>query len=177
MIIIDANGLTGDGIVLTSTADNSIIRGLVIRDFTGDGIQIDSGSSGNTIEGNYIGSFGAGGTNLGSTESNTALGINILGNNNTIGGTTAASRNVIGGNQSHGIRITGVGASSNVVLGNYIGTDATGLVDAGNSLNGIYIVRVQPTNTIGGLTAASRNIISGNDNAGIAVDHSGTTGN
>ncbi len=177
LIIIDANGLIGDGIVLTSTADNSIIRGLVIRDFTGDGIQIDSGSSGNTIEGNYIGSFGAGGTNLGSTESNTALGINILGNNNTIGGTTATSRNVIGGNQSHGIRITGAGASSNVVLGNYIGTDATGLVDVGNSLNGIYIDSSATNNTIGGLTAASRNIIAGNDNAGIAVDHAGTTGN
>ncbi len=177
IIIIDANGVTGDGIVLTSTADNSVIRGLVLRDFVGDGIQINSGSSGNTIAGNYIGSFGAGGTDLGVNESNTAIGINILGDNNTIGGTTAASRNVIGGNQSHGIRITGAGAFSNIVLGNYIGTDATGLVDVGNSLNGIYIDSSATNNTIGGLTAASRNIIAGNDNAGIAVDNSGTTGN
>jgi hypothetical protein len=176
-VIIDGNGLIGDGLVLTSTADNSIIRGLVIRDFTGDGIQIDSGSTGNTIAGNYIGSFGVGGTDLGATERNTALGINLLGSNNTIGGTTAASRNLIGGNQSHGIRITGAGASSNVVLGNYIGTDATGLVDVGNSLNGIYIDSSATNNTIGGLTASSRNVISGNDNAGIAVDHAGTTGN
>ena len=66
-VIIDGNGLIGDGLVLTLTADNSIIRGLVIRDFTGDGIQVDSGSTGNTIAGNYIGSFGVGGTDLGST--------------------------------------------------------------------------------------------------------------
>ena len=176
-VIIDGNGLIGDGLVLTSTADNSIIRGLVIRDFTGDGIQIDSGSTGNTIAGNYIGSFGVGGTDLGATERNTALGINLLGSNNTIGGTTAASRNLIGGNQSHGIRITGAGASSNIVLGNYIGTDVTGLLDVGNSLNGIYIDSSATNNTIGGLTASSRNVISGNDNAGIAVDHAGTTGN
>jgi choice-of-anchor C domain-containing protein len=176
-VIIDGNGLIGDGLVLTLNADNSIIRGLVIRDFTGDGIQIDSGSTGNTIAGNYIGSFGVGGTDLGATERNTALGINLLGSNNTIGGTTAASRNVIGGNQSHGIRITGAGGSSNVVLGNYIGTDATGLVDVGNSLNGIYIDSGATNNTIGGLTASSRNVISGNDNAGIAVDNVGTTGN
>lgn len=176
-VIIDGNGLIGDGLVLTSTADNSIIRGLVIRDFTGDGIQIDSGSTGNTIEGNYIGSFGIAGTDLGATERNTALGINLLGSNNTIGGTTAASRNVIGGNQSHGIRITGAGASSNFVIGNYIGTDATGLVDVGNSLNGIYIDSSATNNTVGGLTASSRNVISGNDNAGIALDHAGTTGN
>ncbi|RLS76896.1 MAG: DUF4347 domain-containing protein, partial [Planctomycetota bacterium] len=176
-VIIDGNGLIGDGLVLTLTADNSIIRGLVIRDFTGDGIQIDSGSTGNTIAGNYIGSFGVGGPDLGSTERNTALGINLLGSNNTIGGTTAASRNVIGGNQSHGIRITGAGASSNVVAGNYIGTDATGLVDVGNSLNGISVDSSATNNTIGGLTSSSRNVISGNDNAGIAVDHVGTTGN
>ncbi len=125
--------------MLTSTADNSIVRGLVIRDFVGDGIQIDSGSSGNTIEGNYIGSFGAGGTNLGSTEANTLYGINVLGNNNTIGGTTAVSRNVIGGNQASGIRLTGAGAYSNTVIGNYIGTDRTGTTATANSTHGIFI--------------------------------------
>ena len=84
LIVIDANGIVGDGFVLASTADNCIIRGFVLRDFAGDGIQINSGSSGNTIAGNYIGSFGAGGTDLGINERNTALGINILGDNNTI---------------------------------------------------------------------------------------------
>ncbi|MBH0204115.1 MAG: DUF4347 domain-containing protein, partial [Nitrospira sp.] len=40
-IILDGNNaFTGDGLVLSSTADGSTIRGLVIRDFTGNGITI-----------------------------------------------------------------------------------------------------------------------------------------
>ncbi len=155
--------------MLTATADNSIIRGLVIRDFVGDGIQIDSGSSGNTIEGNYIGSFGAGGTNLGATEANTLYGINVLGNNNTIGGTTAVSRNVIGGNQAAGIRLTGAGAFSNSVIGNYIGTDRTGIAATANSTHGIFIDAGANTNTIGGSTSSHTNVISGNSQCGIWI--------
>ncbi len=171
--MIDANGVTGDGFVLTATADNSIIRGFVLRDFVGDGIQIDSGSSGNTIVGNYIGSFGAGGTNLGVNEQNTGVGIRVLGDNNIIGGTTAATRNVIGGNQSHGIFITGASATYNTVQGNYIGTDATGATATANLGAGIEIA--SSNNTIGGTTTAHRNIISGNSLEGI--DLTGTSAN
>ncbi len=59
-IILDGdNSFTGDGLVLTSSADGSVIRGFVIRDFTGDAIEIQAGSDGNTIAGNYIGSLSA----------------------------------------------------------------------------------------------------------------------
>ncbi len=49
------NSFTGDGFVLTATADGTTIRGFVIRDFSGDGIEIQASSDGNTIAGNYIG--------------------------------------------------------------------------------------------------------------------------
>ncbi len=175
LIIIDANGVVGDGLVLTSTADNSIIRGLVIRDFVGDGIQIDAGSDGNTVVGNYIGSFGAGGTDLGASEQNTANGIYVLGANNTIGGTTAATRNVIGGNQSNGIRISGASATNNVVLGNYIGTDRTGVTATANLQNGIQIDTSATGTTIGGTSSGARNIISGNSGSGISNNVANTT--
>ena len=48
----------------------------------------------------------------------------------------------------------------NVIEGNFIGTDATGLVDLGNTDAGIA-VRDSPDNTIGGTTPEARNVISG----------------
>ena len=47
-------------------------------------------------------------------------------NNNTIGGTTPAARNVISGNLASGVILLFAGSTGNVVAGNYIGTDATG---------------------------------------------------
>ena len=43
---------------------------------------------------------------------------------NTIGGTTAAARNVISGNAVCGVYLIGQGTSGNVVEGDYIGTNA-----------------------------------------------------
>ena len=176
-IILDGNNsFVGDGFVLTSTADGTTIRGFVIRDFSGDGIEIQANSIGNTIAGNYIGRLDSSGVDS-AGNANTGVGIRILGANNIIGGTSSSDRNLISGNDSHGIYITGASATGNTILGNYIGTTVTGQADLGNALNGIFIDSSASNNTIGGLTAASRNIISGNDNAGIAVDNAGTTGN
>ena len=57
--------------------------------------------------------------------------------------------------------IVGAAATGNSVLGNFIGTDATGLLDLGNSQQGVLIDGA-PSNTIGGSTAAARNVISAN---------------
>lgn len=64
-----------------------------------------------------------------------------------------------------GIHINGGG--QNIIEGNYVGTDGT------NDLGNFVGVRVQSgsgsPNIIGGDTAAERNVISGNDNAGVFV--------
>ena len=67
--------------------------------------------------------------------------------NNLIGGTTAATRNVISASANTGINI--LGASGNVLQGNYVGTDISGKVDLGNYF---YGVKVQDfgNNTVGG---------------------------
>ena len=70
---------------------------------------------------------------------------------NTIGGTTAGSGNVISGNGNDGIWLNG--ASDNVVDGNMIGTDSTGTQELGNTYSGVYIDARAPNNTIGGTTA------------------------
>ncbi len=53
----------------------------------------------------------------------------------------------------------------NVIEGNYIGTDTSGN-NASPNFDGIIINQNSPNNRIGGMTAAARNVISGNDFSG-----------
>jgi Bacterial Ig-like domain (group 3)/PKD domain len=119
-----------------------------------EGILLQSSST--TVAGNYIGVAANGATALG----NTGAGIALDGSSNTIGGTSAAARNVISGNTASGVAFIS-STNNNVVAGNYIGTDATGLAPLGNH-NGISVSGVN--NTIGGTTAGAGNLISGDTN-------------
>jgi len=56
----------------------------------------------------------------------------------------------------------------NTIQANYIGTDASGAFDLGNSRHGVSI-NDAPNNTIGGTISAERNLVSGNDASGIAI--------
>jgi titin len=80
---------------------------------------------------------------------------------NVIGGTAAGARNVISGNGAVGVNILGPNSVANLIQGNYIGTDQTGTVDLGNSLEGVYINGGSST-MIGGSLVSARNTISGN---------------
>lgn len=176
VIVLDGNNLSADGLTLSATADGSTIRGLVIRDFDGDGIEISAGSDNNTIIGNYIGRLTAAGLDAGADEANSFNGLRILGANNTIGGTTAGFGNILSGNNDSGITITGASATGNLVQGNRIGTNAAGTAIIANGVDGILIDNNAANNTIGGTTAAARNVISGNLDDGIELDN-GASGN
>ncbi|HMW22773.1 MAG TPA: DUF4347 domain-containing protein, partial [Burkholderiaceae bacterium] len=138
-----------------------------------NGITLQAGAQYNSIAGNTIG-LTAAGTGL---LANTGSGIVLYGGHNTIGGTTSADRNVISGNGILGVQITGASAVSNTVAGNYIGTDSAGTADLGNTEDGLQIDSGASCNTIGGTASGARNVIAGNDNAGIAIDHVASTGN
>jgi hypothetical protein len=120
----------------------------------------------NLIAGNLIGTTADGLSPLGNGNSvpgGGQGGIIIYGNNNTIGGTTPGTRNIISDN-TYGVGISQLYGSPghaeyNVVEGNYIGTDITGTVALGN---GIGVSDGGDYTTIGGTSAAARNIISGN---------------
>ena len=158
-----------NGLVLAAGSNGSTIRGLVVQNFNQSGILVQS--TGNTIAGNYIGLDADGTTVSANNVSNTSYlgGIRVESNNNTIGGLSAADRNVISGNGYAGIVF--VNASANQVLGNYIGTDAGGTLDRGNQQEGIDINR-GGGNSIGGANVNARNVISGNDSDGIEIDGS-----
>src|SRR5207249_4465804 len=84
-----------------------------------------------------------------------------------------------------GLEIFGAGTSGNLVLGNLIGTDATGTAKLGNG-SGVYIEGGATFNTIGGMatanstgaiTSPSANLMSGNNTYGLVLNGTGTSGN
>ena len=107
------------------------------------------------VYGNYIGTNAAG-----DTAAPNGTGVYVDGLNNTVGGTSADKRNVISGNRNSGIYLD-TGVTGTTIQGNYIGTDAAGTTGLAGGDNGISIHGAS-NNTIGGTTAAARNVISGN---------------
>ena len=70
--------------------------------------------------------------------------------------------------------MTDSGTNSNKVQGNIIGLNAAGTAAIPNQFEGIAIFGTASSNTIGGTTAASPNIISGNIGSGISISGTGT---
>lgn len=155
------------GTTIGGTSANS---GNVISGNTGNGIDIVSGSS--TIQGNFIGTNAAGT----SAVANTGAGINInAAGGNTMGGTSAAARNVISGNGAEGILITN-SPVADTIQGNYIGTSANGSARLGNQSNGVSISGSNGT-IIGGSAAGAGNVLSGNVGANAYGIHTQTSSN
>jgi uncharacterized repeat protein (TIGR01451 family) len=139
---------------LNLLSSGNTVRGLTIRGINFNaGINL-SGSNNNIIEGNTIFSISGSGVSFNNSS------------NNTIGGTTAAARNIIYENYT-GIELNQITTTQNTIVGNYIGTNSTGTIAMGN-FTGIAI-NFAENNTIGGTTAGARNIISGNDDEGISI--------
>ncbi|MEO1654459.1 MAG: right-handed parallel beta-helix repeat-containing protein, partial [Bacteroidota bacterium] len=168
-----------DGLVLTNTASGSTIKGLVINSFSRGGIVIDS-SSNNTIQCNFIGTD----VNGNNAKSNGRTGILFVddSDNNLIGGTSPGQGNLLSGNLLHGISVTLGGsrtrfdedttatANNNKLQGNLVGTNAAGTVSVPNGFDGLHIDDFAQGWVIGGTESGARNILSGNDGAGIEID-------
>ena len=156
---------------------NNTVKGLIINGFSGTlsaGIMITGASAtGNTVTGNY----------LGTDYSSTAAVTNYIGvaigsgaQSNTVGGTSAAERNVISGNSTYGAEIKDSGTDLNVVKGNYIGTDRLGTNAVANG-TGVIIWAGAANNTIGGTAVGEGNVISGSTWNGLIIANSGSDSN
>ena len=166
-------GNVQDGVQIDNASGNTIEGdNLGVQVISGNlaGIEIDGATStANLIEGNLIGTDKSGTVDRG----NSNQGILLEGAfGNTIGGTTAAARNVISANQ-WGIQIDGSTATHNLVEGNNVGTDITGNAPLGNEINGIILSNNASLNTIGGTGGGQGNLIAYNVQAGVLVQ-SGT---
>ncbi len=165
-IVIDGNNVAR-GLEFTANADNSAVRGLVVRDFNDDAIDVLTGADNVVIQGNWIGQFNSDGTNAGTGEANTWSSARTTAANTTIGGTAAVDRNVMVGSDA-GIVVRG-SATGTLIQGNYIGTSVDGSAAMGSSTNGITVMENAAGTTIGGTTAGARNVVNGGLDVGIGV--------
>jgi titin len=128
----------------------------------------EAGSADNVIAGNYIGVNANGNAALPNTDSGIRIEAgarrNLIGTNGD-GNGDEQERNVIAGNSTNGIIITGVGSSGNRIAGNYIGVDKDG-AGALHQYNGVRIEdgseNIVGTNGDGQGDSGEGNVISGN---------------
>jgi len=165
--LIRIDNATGDaavaGLRVTTTA--STLRALSVTGF-GTGVVL-AGAGANVLAGSYVG------IDAGNIAHPNTIGVSVTSDGNTIGGTSAAARNVISGNQTYGIDIEG--ADGTLVQGNHIGTNANTSAGIGNGATGVRIAAWAKANLVGGSQAA-RNVISANG-AGVHVTGAGSDGN
>lgn len=165
---LNGNRLNANG--LTIAAGSSTVRGLVINRCGGNAILLTTGGNG-IISGNFIGTDATGSVDLG----NSGSGVDIMSSGNTVGGTTAGARNIISGNDyQDGITIGSSG--SNLVQGNYIGTDKSGTLKVGNGRHGVLLMGAA-SSIIGGTTPGASNLIAFNGDDGVNIVGSGTVSN
>ena len=171
------NGM--EGIWIAPTGQDNIIGGSSAQErnvISGNdlfGLNISgSGATGNVVKGNYIGVDASGSAALGNRH---GLVISDGPQNNVIGGSAPGEGNVISANGT-GVLIRRADTSGNAIIGNYIGTDASGSQPVGNAL-GIWIFQGAHHNAIGGTGGGEGNVISGNSLYGVQVEGPETVGN
>ena len=165
--VISGNG--GNGITLSASNDNVIAMNFIGTDPAGSA----TAGFGNAWHGIYI-SQGA---------SNNMIGGPAGGINNPTGSKNPANAvfqrppqgNLISRNLGNGVLID-ENSMNNVLSGNFIGTDSTGNVAAGNSLDGV-VIRNAPQNALIGCTLyenpfVAYNVIAGNGYNGVRVQDS-----
>ena len=173
---INFNGISsagGNTIGGTAAGEGNLISGC--GGFGGGGLSL---SPGDIVRGNRIGTNAAGSSGI----ANAFYGIT-----SPAEGGILIESNLISGNSGDGIVLTAASlnarinkgtkptTTANIIRGNKIGTDTTGLSALANINHGINIAGAN--SQIGGTTPADRNIISGNGLTGVFISGGAATGN
>lgn len=176
---------------LSIRSEGNVVRGLQIIGFPQAGIALYGGARNNVVGGDRsIGAGPLGQGNLISGDGNIGIGIwdlttsfNVIKGNyigTDLSGTVAWGRrqdgihingahhnriidNLISGNGGNGVQVFNNNDSSNRLLGNYIGTDASGVKGVGNRGQGIYIHQAN------NIVIGPGNIIAFNGGDGIII--------
>ena len=159
----DDTGATGEGNgaagVYINGSPNVVLRDNVSSGNTTHGIHIrGSAAKRAVIFDNTIGLNATGTTDLG----NTKAGVYVDGAEEAI-----IRDNVISGNDTHGISLSGSGARNADIQYNLIGVNASGTGDLGNTESGIHISGARNSGIY-------KNVIGGNGSHGIGLTGSGT---
>lgn len=176
----------GDGVALLLGATGTTIgggfpgMGNVISGNAGNGLRIATSS--NTVQGNLIGTDSSGTFFQGNDLDGVSLASAAISaaSFNLIGGTGPGQGNVLSGNFHDGLGIASysnafdgsvVDATGNVVAGNLIGLDRSGVMEMGNHRDGVFLDGASG-NLIGVMTAGffgGFNTIGGNGQDGVEV--------
>ena len=151
-------GTSTDGLTISGT--NTRVRGLVINRFGGRGIVLE-GSRAVLIEENRIGTNVTGTADLG----NGMEGVYIRNTPKVV-----LRKNLISGNDSHGVSVCCNPSAGLVIDDNIIGSDASEASDLGNSGAGIHILHTIDIHVF-------NNTISGNDSHGVVLTGHGAERN
>jgi len=137
-------GPSTDG--LTVNVGPSVVRGLAVNRFSRHGVLI--GGADVHLEACHVGVTPAGDR----AADNGAAGVRVTGGPTgvVVGGTAAQQRNVISANGRAGVLVTATGTTN--VLGNYIGTDASGAAPLGNRGEGVLIAGQDVVVNVGDVT-------------------------
>jgi parallel beta-helix repeat protein len=156
-----------DGILITATGGNNLIRTCIISGNLGNGIEIGGRATGVQVTDTTLG-LEVGTPSSSSSGSATTVipnlgdGILISGqaHNNAIGGfqPSIEPQNTIARNGRYGIAVSNR-AHNNFVFHSYIGTGYVGTEDLGNRLGGIDLGAGTSATSIGGAAAAFQNRI------------------
>jgi hypothetical protein len=120
---------------------------------------VPGGIAGSVVQGNYLGTNASGTAQVGKTSTN----VLVLGDGVTIGGANSGEGNLISGTNGYAVVVSG----GDTVLGNLIGTDATGTTPIPN-VTGILVS--DDGNVIGGVAPGEGNVVAFNLVEGIRVN-------
>ncbi|MGD2206516.1 MAG: hypothetical protein PVH17_07030, partial [Anaerolineae bacterium] len=137
-VVLDGSGLAEGSEGLPITSDGNVVRGLQILHFPENGVSIRNGA------------------------------YNIIGGDRGLGSGPTGQANLISGNGYSEVRIHGEDSKHNQIIGNLIGTDASGTALVSSAHISVFVTDGSH-NTIGGTKPQDRNIVSGNDKSMIGL--------
>ena len=180
LIVVDGSKIipetfTSNSGLLIYSASNQV-KNISFSGFNWNGLTLRfADATNNLIAGCWLGLDAAG--SAAAPNANQGIYLDSGPSGNIIGGANALARNVISGNAQYGLWMSDSNTTGNRVLGNYIGTDASGSFAVANALGGIGMFYSSAGQVIGGTNAAARNVISGNGSAGIWLSGPGVSNN
>jgi hypothetical protein len=164
-----------DGILITATGGNNLIRTSLLGGNLGNGIEIGGYATGVQVTDTSAGTN----SNISAAIPNGKDGILITGHayGNAIGGfqPSIEVRVTSSANRRYGIEVAG-SAHDNAIFGTRIGTDFFGTSNLGNTLGGIYLGSGTSSTTIGGTSLPVQNLIRFNGGNGVTIKSAPNTG-
>ncbi len=161
----------GDGMLITSTGGNNLIRTNIVSGNLGNGIELGGNATGVQVTETAVGTN----SNIQTPIPNGGNGILITGHahNNAVGGFQPSIEPTVtvSANRGYGIQVAGF-AHNNVVYHTNIGTNAQAQTDLGNKLGGIDLGPGTWSDTIGGTAAALQIRILFSRGPGVTINSS-----